>query len=178
MGNVCFQEILLQFCLILVIHDHFYSYCLLSALTGEGMYNLFSSGRAWMKLSLEGVGWLSPLPLPIFSGLGFFILQPSFPVEFTAGGFLWVSGLIIILLGGIYLIFAQVWEVLIWFHCKTEKRQPALTQRQQILFSCHQDVREGVTGANPALRQCQCDLAVTGAAQARLLGKRKNRLTQ
>nr|XP_013809348.1 PREDICTED: transient receptor potential cation channel subfamily V member 2-like isoform X4 [Apteryx mantelli mantelli] len=31
----------------------------------------------------------------------------SFPVEFTAGGFLWVSGLIIILLGGIYLIFAQ-----------------------------------------------------------------------
>ena len=37
-----------------------------------------------------------------------FILQPSFPVEFTAGGFLWVSGLIIILLGGVYLIFAQV----------------------------------------------------------------------
>ncbi|PKU31579.1 transient receptor potential cation channel subfamily v member hypothetical protein [Limosa lapponica baueri] len=34
-------------------------------------------------------------------------LKPSFPVEFTAGGFLWVSGLIIILLGGIYLIFAQ-----------------------------------------------------------------------
>uniref|UniRef100_A0A8C3US33 Transient receptor potential cation channel subfamily V member 2 n=1 Tax=Catharus ustulatus TaxID=91951 RepID=A0A8C3US33_CATUS len=33
---------------------------------------------------------------------------PSFPVEFTAGGFLWVSGLIIILLGGIYLIFAQI----------------------------------------------------------------------
>uniref|UniRef100_A0A8B9YWB5 Transient receptor potential cation channel subfamily V member 2 n=1 Tax=Buteo japonicus TaxID=224669 RepID=A0A8B9YWB5_9AVES len=36
-------------------------------------------------------------------------VKPSFPVEFTAGGFLWVSGLIIILLGGIYLIFAQVW---------------------------------------------------------------------
>ncbi|KAM6402853.1 transient receptor potential cation channel subfamily V member 2-like isoform 2-T2 [Rhynochetos jubatus] len=34
-------------------------------------------------------------------------VKPSFPVEFTAGGFLWVSGLIIILLGGIYLIFAQ-----------------------------------------------------------------------
>ncbi|XP_065708933.1 transient receptor potential cation channel subfamily V member 2-like isoform X2 [Patagioenas fasciata] len=73
-------------------------------------------------------------------------VKPSFPVEFTAGGFLWVSGLIIILLGGIYLIFAQ-------------------------------DVREGMTGANPALGQRQCDLAVTGAAQARLLGKRKNGLT-
>ncbi|XP_057271569.1 transient receptor potential cation channel subfamily V member 2 isoform X3 [Pezoporus wallicus] len=35
-------------------------------------------------------------------------VKPSFPVEFTAGGFLWVSGLIIILLGGIYLIFAQL----------------------------------------------------------------------
>ncbi|XP_061868484.1 transient receptor potential cation channel subfamily V member 2 isoform X2 [Colius striatus] len=34
-------------------------------------------------------------------------VKPQFPVEFTAGGFLWVSGLIIILLGGIYLIFAQ-----------------------------------------------------------------------
>ncbi|XP_021271181.1 transient receptor potential cation channel subfamily V member 2-like isoform X1 [Numida meleagris] len=34
-------------------------------------------------------------------------VKPSFPVEFTAGGFLWVSGLIIILLGGVYLIFAQ-----------------------------------------------------------------------
>nr|XP_013809347.1 PREDICTED: transient receptor potential cation channel subfamily V member 2-like isoform X3 [Apteryx mantelli mantelli] len=34
-------------------------------------------------------------------------VKSSFPVEFTAGGFLWVSGLIIILLGGIYLIFAQ-----------------------------------------------------------------------
>ncbi|XP_035745416.1 transient receptor potential cation channel subfamily V member 2 isoform X3 [Egretta garzetta] len=34
-------------------------------------------------------------------------VKPSFPVEFTTGGFLWVSGLIIILLGGIYLIFAQ-----------------------------------------------------------------------
>lgn len=27
-----------------------------------------------MKLSLEGVGWLSPLPLPVFSGLDFFYL--------------------------------------------------------------------------------------------------------
>nr|XP_025957249.1 transient receptor potential cation channel subfamily V member 2-like isoform X3 [Dromaius novaehollandiae] len=35
-------------------------------------------------------------------------VKPSFPVEFTAGGFLWVSGLIIILLGGVYLIFAQL----------------------------------------------------------------------
>uniref|UniRef100_A0A8C4XU49 Transient receptor potential cation channel subfamily V member 2 n=1 Tax=Falco tinnunculus TaxID=100819 RepID=A0A8C4XU49_FALTI len=43
-------------------------------------------------------------------------VKPSFPMEFTAGGFLWVSGLIIILLGGIYLIFAQVWGSLIWFH--------------------------------------------------------------
>uniref|UniRef100_A0A8B9ZKD0 Transient receptor potential cation channel subfamily V member 2 n=1 Tax=Anas platyrhynchos TaxID=8839 RepID=A0A8B9ZKD0_ANAPL len=39
-------------------------------------------------------------------------VKPSFPVEFTAGGFLWVSGLIIILLGGIYLIFAQVLTIL------------------------------------------------------------------
>lgn len=61
------------------------------------------------RTEVKAVGWLSPLPLPVFSVLGFFILQPSFPVEFTTGGFLWVSGLIIILLGGVYLIFAQVW---------------------------------------------------------------------
>uniref|UniRef100_A0A8B9GF98 Transient receptor potential cation channel subfamily V member 2 n=1 Tax=Amazona collaria TaxID=241587 RepID=A0A8B9GF98_9PSIT len=42
-------------------------------------------------------------------------VKPSFPVEFTAGGFLWVSGLIIILLGGIYLIFAQVWGSYVYF---------------------------------------------------------------
>uniref|UniRef100_A0A8C3Y5X0 Transient receptor potential cation channel subfamily V member 2 n=1 Tax=Catharus ustulatus TaxID=91951 RepID=A0A8C3Y5X0_CATUS len=45
----------------------------------------------------------------IFTAIAYYQpLRPSFPVEFTAGGFLWVSGLIIILLGGIYLIFAQV----------------------------------------------------------------------
>uniref|UniRef100_A0A8V1AM03 Transient receptor potential cation channel subfamily V member 2 n=1 Tax=Gallus gallus TaxID=9031 RepID=A0A8V1AM03_CHICK len=44
----------------------------------------------------------------IFTAIAYYQpLRPSFPVEFTAGGFLWVSGLIIILLGGVYLIFAQ-----------------------------------------------------------------------
>uniref|UniRef100_A0A8C2TZ19 Transient receptor potential cation channel subfamily V member 2 n=1 Tax=Coturnix japonica TaxID=93934 RepID=A0A8C2TZ19_COTJA len=40
-------------------------------------------------------------------------VKPSFPVEFTAGGFLWVSGLIIVLLGGVYLILSQVWAFLL-----------------------------------------------------------------
>uniref|UniRef100_A0A8C6YPQ3 Transient receptor potential cation channel subfamily V member 2-like n=1 Tax=Nothoprocta perdicaria TaxID=30464 RepID=A0A8C6YPQ3_NOTPE len=40
----------------------------------------------------------------IFTAIAYY--QPL-RVKFTAGGFLWVSGLIIILLGGIYLIFAQ-----------------------------------------------------------------------
>lgn len=78
------------------------------------------------------------MPLLISTALGVFgfVLQPSFPVEFTAGGFLWVSGLIIILLGGIYLIFAQVGGSFAWFHCKMgEKRKESLAWRQQDLFS-------------------------------------------
>uniref|UniRef100_A0A8C3EVK7 Transient receptor potential cation channel subfamily V member 2 n=1 Tax=Corvus moneduloides TaxID=1196302 RepID=A0A8C3EVK7_CORMO len=55
-----------------------------------------------------------------------FVSYLSFMIIFTAiayyqplrvkVGFLWVSGLIIILLGGIYLIFAQVGGSLVWFH--------------------------------------------------------------
>uniref|UniRef100_A0A8C2TVJ8 Transient receptor potential cation channel subfamily V member 2 n=1 Tax=Coturnix japonica TaxID=93934 RepID=A0A8C2TVJ8_COTJA len=44
----------------------------------------------------------------IFTAIAYYQpLRPSFPVEFTAGGFLWVSGLIIVLLGGVYLILSQ-----------------------------------------------------------------------
>lgn len=45
-GNICFQEILLQFCLILVIHDHLYSHCILSTLTGKGRSSLLLSRKA------------------------------------------------------------------------------------------------------------------------------------
>uniref|UniRef100_A0A8D0KVA2 Transient receptor potential cation channel subfamily V member 2 n=1 Tax=Strix occidentalis caurina TaxID=311401 RepID=A0A8D0KVA2_STROC len=48
----------------------------------------------------------------IFTAIAYY--QPL-RVKFTAGGFLWVSGLIIILLGGIYLIFAQVWGSIVYF---------------------------------------------------------------
>lgn len=120
MGNLCFQEILLQLCLLLVIHDHLYSHCILSALKGKGRSSLFI-WKAWMDgAEFKSCGWLSSLSLLISTALGGFgfVLQPSFPVEFTAGGFLWVSGLIIILLGGVYLIFAQVGGSLGRFHCK------------------------------------------------------------
>lgn len=98
---------------------------------------VFSSG--WMEQSLKVVGGLSSLSLPVSTALDVFcfVLQPSFPVEFTAGGFLWVSGLIIILLGGVYLIFAQVGGSLVWFHCEMGKKQrkESLAWRQQGLFS-------------------------------------------
>lgn len=128
---------------------------------------VFLSGRpGWMEQGLKGYGWLSTLPLPVSTALGGFgfVLQPSFPVEFTAGGFLWVSGLIIILLGGIYLIFAQVGGSLVRFHCKMEKkREQSLAWRQQIQISmCRSGWQEGIL-----LWDTQWDLAVTGAAQAR-----------
>lgn len=124
MGNLCFQEILLQLCLLPVLHDHLYSHCILSAPKGKGRSSLFIH-KAWMDgAEFESCGWLSSLSLPVSTALGVFgfVLQPSFPVEFTAGGFLWVSGLIIILLGGIYLIFAQVGASLAWFHWKTGEK--------------------------------------------------------
>uniref|UniRef100_A0A8C2YE03 Transient receptor potential cation channel subfamily V member 2 n=1 Tax=Coturnix japonica TaxID=93934 RepID=A0A8C2YE03_COTJA len=43
-------------------------------------------------------------PLRVKVSLGFL---SQLPVKFTAGGFLWVSGLIIVLLGGVYLILSQ-----------------------------------------------------------------------
>lgn len=125
MGNICFQEILLQLCLLLVIHDHLHSHCILSAPKGKGRCSGFI-WKAWMDGAEFGsCGWVSSLPLPISTALGGFgfVLQPSFPVEFTAGGFLWVSGLIIILLGGIYLIFAQVGGSLVWFHGKMGEKE-------------------------------------------------------
>lgn len=52
MGNICLQEILLQLHLLLVIHDHLYSHCILSALKGKGRSNLFI-WKAWM----DGAGF-------------------------------------------------------------------------------------------------------------------------
>lgn len=54
MGNLCFQEILLQLCLLLVIHDHLHSHRILPALKGKGKSSLF----IWMDgAEFKSCGW-------------------------------------------------------------------------------------------------------------------------
>lgn len=132
----------------------------------------------WMELSLKSVGWLSSLPLPFFSGFCFYLAafissgvhSWRLPVGLWTDHYLARRHLSTLCSG---------MGISSGFIVRKKKRKRSLTWRQQIQFSWYEGVHEWMAWGNPAPRhlQCQHDLAVTGVAQARLLGKRKNRFT-